>query len=53
MMTGLWNPGTEGKLVITCLHNYSFPMIRYEIGDVGTMAARSLADVQFQTSVPE
>ena len=34
------NPGTEGKLVITCLHNYSFPMIRYEIGDVGTMASQ-------------
>ena len=34
------NPGTEGKLVVTCLHNYSFPMIRYEIGDVGTMASQ-------------
>lgn len=33
--------GAEGKLVITCLHNYSFPMIRYEIGDVGAMAAES------------
>ena len=27
--------GSEGNLVITCLHNYSFPMIRYEINDVG------------------
>ncbi len=32
--------GTEGRLIITCLHNYSFPMIRYEIGDVGTMASQ-------------
>ena len=30
--------GNEGSLIVTCLHNYSFPMIRYEIGDVGTMA---------------
>lgn len=32
--------GTEGKLVVTCLHNYSFPMVRYEIGDVGSMASQ-------------
>ena len=31
--------GTEGRLIITCLHNYSFPMIRYEIGDVGALAS--------------
>lgn len=30
---------SEGRLVITCLHNYSFPMIRYEIGDVGAMGS--------------
>ena len=26
-------PGKEGRLVITDLHNYTSPMIRYEIGD--------------------
>ncbi|MDD3127287.1 MAG: hypothetical protein PHT27_06700 [Candidatus Izemoplasmatales bacterium] len=26
-------PGEEGRLVITNLHNYYFPLIRYEIGD--------------------
>ena len=31
--------GIEGRLVITCLHNYSFPMIRYDIGDVGALAS--------------
>ena len=31
--------GSEGSLVITNLHNYSFPMIRYEIGDTGTLTA--------------
>ena len=31
--------GSEGNLVITCLHNYSFPMIRYEINDVGAMGS--------------
>ena len=32
--------GAEGRLVMTCLHNYSFPMIRYDIGDVGAMGAK-------------
>ncbi len=27
----------EGRIVITNLHNYSFPMIRYDIGDTGAM----------------
>ena len=27
----------EGRIVVTNLHNYSFPMIRYEIGDTGGM----------------
>lgn len=26
-------PGEEGRIVITNLHNYYFPLIRYEIGD--------------------
>jgi phenylacetate-CoA ligase len=27
------NPGEEGRLIITTLHNYSMPLIRYDIGD--------------------
>jgi phenylacetate-CoA ligase len=32
-------PAPAGKLVITDLLNYSMPLIRYEIGDVGSFAA--------------
>ncbi len=31
--------GEEGKIIITNLHNYSMPMIRYDIGDLGVMSA--------------
>ena len=31
-------PGVSGRLLITLLNNLSFPMIRYEIGDLGTWA---------------
>ena len=30
--------GEEGRIVVTNLHNYSMPMIRYEIGDTGSIA---------------
>jgi len=30
--------GREGRIVITNLHNYAMPFIRYEIGDVGAMS---------------
>ena len=33
--------GSEGRLVITNLHNYSFPMIRYDIGDTGALSSQS------------
>ena len=33
--------GSEGRLIITNLHNYSFPMIRYEIGDTGALDSLS------------
>ena len=31
--------GEEGNIIITNLHNYSMPMIRYDIGDLGVMSA--------------
>jgi phenylacetate-CoA ligase len=32
-------PGACGRILVTDLSNHAFPFIRYEIGDVGTMAA--------------
>lgn len=32
-------PGTEGRLLITTLHNRSMPLIRYEIGDTAVRGA--------------
>ncbi len=31
-------PGQTGRLLITLLHNQTFPMIRYQIGDLGVWA---------------
>jgi phenylacetate-CoA ligase len=31
-------PGQEGRIVVTDLHNATTPFVRYEIGDIGTMA---------------
>ena len=44
------NPGQEGKLVVTDLVNYAMPFIRYEIGDVGTVAATEAKAGQIQFS---
>lgn len=33
-------PGTEGRLIITDLLNRVMPMIRYELGDTGSLAAQ-------------
>jgi phenylacetate-CoA ligase len=30
--------GREGKIVLTNLHNYAMPFIRYEIGDIGALS---------------
>jgi phenylacetate-CoA ligase len=30
-------PSKTGRILITTLHNYSFPLIRYEIGDMGAL----------------
>ena len=32
------SPGEEGRVVITDLHNYGMPFIRYEIGDMAVLA---------------
>jgi phenylacetate-CoA ligase len=31
-------PGERGRILVTLLGNYAFPLIRYEIGDVGVLA---------------
>ena len=31
-------PGESGRILVTLLSNYSFPMIRYDIGDIGTLS---------------
>jgi len=33
----LINEGKEGRIIITTLHNYSMPLIRYEIGDIAEL----------------
>ena len=30
-------PGEQGRVVVTTLHNYAFPLIRYQIDDVVTL----------------
>lgn len=32
-------PGTTGRILVTLLQNRRFPLIRYEIGDIGAMAS--------------
>ena len=36
------SPGKRGRILVTDLSNHAFPFIRYEVGDVGTMAEPSL-----------
>ncbi|HHT9152071.1 MAG TPA: phenylacetate--CoA ligase family protein [Candidatus Hypogeohydataceae bacterium YC40] len=31
-------PGKEGEVVITNLHSYAMPLIRYRLGDIGTLS---------------
>lgn len=33
--------GKTGRILVTLLHNWEFPMIRYEIGDVGSISAET------------
>ncbi len=28
-------PDEQGKIIVTCLYNYTMPLIRYDVGDVG------------------
>jgi phenylacetate-CoA ligase len=34
-------PGERGKVLVTNLHNYAMPFIRYDIGDVGKPSSKS------------
>jgi phenylacetate-CoA ligase len=36
-------PGQEGNIVVTCLTNYAMPLLRYEIGDRGTLLPQPAA----------
>ena len=33
--------GQHGRIIVTNLHNYSLPLIRYEIGDTGALSPRA------------
>jgi len=33
-------PSEEGKIIVTSLRNFGFPIIRYELGDVGVLSER-------------
>ena len=44
------SPGEAGRILVTLLGNYGFPMIRYEIGDVGSMS-RTRCDCGIPTAV--
>ena len=35
--------GTTGRILVTLLHNRRFPLIRYEIGDIGALSAAKCA----------
>ena len=35
--------GTTGRILVTLLHNRRFPIIRYEIGDIGALSAKPCA----------
>lgn len=43
-------PGEAGRILVTLLGNYGFPMIRYEIGDVGSIS-RTRCDCGIPTAV--
>src|SRR3989344_891742 len=34
-------PATKGRVIVTNLHNYSFPFIRYEIGDLAELGPQT------------
>ncbi|AKG53563.1 putative capsular polysaccharide biosynthesis protein [Dehalogenimonas sp. WBC-2] len=36
-------PGESGRIVVTDLHNYAMPFIRYEVGDIGIMSNQPCA----------
>lgn len=35
--------GEEGEIVVTCLYNYTMPLIRYKLGDIGTFTSEKCA----------
>ncbi|MBE9168011.1 phenylacetate--CoA ligase family protein [Pleurocapsales cyanobacterium LEGE 06147] len=43
------SPGTPGRIVVTDLYNYALPMIRYDTGDIGSIAPNDCS--QFATPI--
>lgn len=39
-MTGAWHDGV-GEIVVTDLHNYAMPLIRYKVGDLGSLRSET------------
>ena len=39
----LCEPGERGEVLLTDLHNYGMPLIRYKVGDVGSWKGRDCA----------
>lgn len=44
-------PGVEGDLLITSLSNYAMPLVRYNIGDRGMLAASGIDNWDYQGQV--
>lgn len=44
-------PGVEGNIVVTCLTNYAMPLVRYWIGDRGSLAPKVQVNDHFAGQV--
>ncbi|HLK60052.1 MAG TPA: hypothetical protein VKU00_26060 [Chthonomonadaceae bacterium] len=41
-------PGEEGHILVTCLTNFSMPLLRYQIGDTGILATEGMRNLTGQ-----
>jgi len=42
-------PGREGRLLVTTLHNYAMPLLRYEIGDTAVLGTACACGIELPT----